>query len=144
MTIYGAGWENCEWITRPNVFYGGKISAEAVLEKMQDAKIVLNTMTWFKDGTHERIFNGMLQGAVTVSDSSVYMKEEFCGSPSCGEKQDMVLFELDELEQLPAYVNELLQDMTKAQKIADNRYAKAKNLHTWKVRADELEEGLFQ
>ena len=47
------------------------------VDLMYDSKIVLNTMTWFKDGTHDRVFNGMLAGAVAVTDSSIYMKENF-------------------------------------------------------------------
>jgi len=79
--IYWAGWESCPWIQLPNVNFCGKIPAEEVVLKMQDAKIVLSTMTWFKDGTHDRVFNGMLQGAVAMTDTSGYMKEEFCGVP---------------------------------------------------------------
>ena len=137
IALYGYGWENCEWINRSNVFYGGRVAADDIIEKMQDAKIVLSTMTWFKDGTHDRVFNGMLQGAVTVSDSSKYMREEFC-------ENDMLLFELAELEQLPEQIKGILQDIDNAQKIADNGYAKAMQKHTWKARANELEEGLFQ
>lgn len=145
--IYGAGWENCSWINRPNVSYGGKIPAEEVVKKMQDAKIVLSTMTWFKDGTHDRVFNGMLQGAVAVSDTSGYMKEEFCGfrdELSPGEDgRELVLFELEELEKLPLQVEELLSNPQMAQQIADRGYAKAKELHTWRARALELEKDLL-
>lgn len=145
--IYGAGWENCTWINLPNVSYGGKIPAEEVVVKMQDAKIVLSTMTWFKDGTHDRVFNGMLQGAVAVSDSSGYMKEEFCGfldkSRPGEERCEMLLFQLEDLEGLPAQVQELLDHPKIAQEIADRGYQKAKQFHTWKARALELEENLL-
>ena len=36
------------------------MSADKIVDLMYDSKIVLNTMTWFKDGTHDRVFNGML------------------------------------------------------------------------------------
>lgn len=134
--LYGAGWDQYAWISRPNVFYGGKISANEIVEKMSDAKIVLNTMTWFKDGTHDRIFNGMLQGAVVVSDSSVYMDEEF-------DESEMVFFALEEINGLPQKVHEILDDLPKSQKIADEGYKKAKQFHTWKNRAIELEQDLF-
>lgn len=146
--IYGAGWEKCSWIDMPNVSYGGKIPAEEVVVKMQDAKIVLSTMTWFKDGTHDRVFNGMLQGAVAVSDTSGYMKEEFCGfrdEPFTGEDhRELVLFELEELANLPSQVEELLSNPQAAQQIADRGYAKAKQLHTWRARALELEKDLLE
>lgn len=145
ITLYGAGWENCEWIGRSNVFYGGKISANDVVAKMADTKIVLSTMTWFKDGTHDRVFNGMLQGAVTASDTSLYMKEEFCGAISEGgeDRREMILFELGEIECLPGQIRELLENPWKAQQIADRGYAKAKAHHTWQARAMELDEELL-
>lgn len=140
IALYGAGWENCTWISLPNVQYGGRVPAEEIVEKMQDAKIVLSTMTWFKDGTHDRVFNGMLQGAVAVSDTSVYMKEEFCGFRRLDEtdERELVLFELKEIAQLPDQINGLLEDDLCAQKIADRGYQKAKEKHTWKNRAIEL------
>lgn len=143
VTLYGLGWENCEWITNSNVCYGGTIPAQEVVEKMQDAKIVLSTMTWFKDGTHDRVFNGMLQGAVTVSDTSIYMKEAFCGFKDGAEHREMILFELEELEILPGQIQELLENAELAQSIADRGYEKAKKLHTWKARAQELEQDLL-
>lgn len=136
IALYGAGWDQCEWVSKPNVFYGGKVPAEEIVEKMADAKIVLNTMTWFKDGTHDRIFNGMLQGAVVVSDSSVYMNEEFSES-------EIVFFALEEINGLPRKVHEILDDLPKYQRIADEGYNKAKQFHTWKNRAWELEHDLL-
>lgn len=144
--IYGAGWENCSWIGRSNVSYGGKIPAEEVVAKMRDAKIVLSTMTWFKDGTHDRVFNGMLQGAVAVSDTSGYMKEEFCGfldGSSQADGRELLMFELEELEKLPSQVKMLLDDPQAMQRIADRGYDKAKASHTWRARVVELEEHLL-
>lgn len=142
--IYGAGWEKCSWIWRPNVVYGGKIPAEEVVVKMQDARVVLSTMTWFKDGTHDRVFNGMLQGAVAATDTSRYMKEEFCGAGKRQAKEgELLFFELEELEQLPSQIQEVLEYPEWAQQIADRGYAKAKQFHTWHARALELERDLL-
>lgn len=156
VTLFGAGWDTCPWITSEYVSYGGKIPAEEVVVKMQDAKVVLSTMTWFKDGTHDRVFNGMLQGAVAVSDTSGYMLEEFCGRDTLYEdgelrvgteiaqtQQDMLLFELEEIETLPQRVKRVLADNAYAKAIADRGYEKAKRLHTWKMRAKELEEDVL-
>ena len=137
VTIYGAGWDRCDWITNPNVEYGGKIPAYRVLEKMGDAKIVLNTMTWFKDGTHERVFNGMLQGAAVVSDRSMALQELSDGS-------DMLLFGLDEIEQLPKLVKGLLSNPAAAQNMADHGYERAKKYHTWAIRAQELADAFWK
>lgn len=136
--LYGYGWEECEWIHAPNLIYGGRVPADEIVEKMQDAKIVLSTMTWFKDGTHDRVFNGMLAGAVAVTDSSVYMREEFGR-----EDDELVMFELTELEGLPGRIRALLADPEKMQRIADRGRVCALKKHTWRERARELEDDLL-
>lgn len=145
IALYGAGWDTCPWVRLPNVYYYGKVAAEKIVEKMQDAKVALNTMTWFKDGTHDRILNGMLQGAVVVSDTSIYMEEEFSGFLSqegCDERE-LILFQLQEISKLPEQVNRLLLDDALAQGIADRGYKKAKLGHMWAHRAMELKEGIL-
>lgn len=77
VTVYGQGWQECEWADNPCLTLGGVIPAEEVIRKMGESRIVLNTMTWFKAGTHDRVFNGMLAGAGVVTDTSSYMEENF-------------------------------------------------------------------
>lgn len=145
VTLYGTGWEVCEWLDNPNLDYRGRVSAEEIVDCMQDAKIVLSTMTWFKDGTHDRVFNGMLAGAVAVTDSSIYMKEEFEGTAAEGktDKRQLVMFELSEIDKLPGMIKELLGNEHVMQQIADRGYEIADEKHTWQARAHELEEGLI-
>jgi glycosyltransferase involved in cell wall biosynthesis len=100
---------------------------------MHQSKIVLNTLTWFKDGSHDRIFNGMLAGAVVVSDSSRYLKEQF------ENHRELELFELEEIETLPDIVEGLLSDLPRAQQMADRGRAAAQARHTWAHRAIEIE-----
>lgn len=139
--LFGSGWDSCSWIGNSNLIYGGRVSAEEIIGYMREAKIVLNTMTWFKDGTHDRVFNGMLAGAVSLTDSSIYMKEEF---PDQGiEQQKLVMFELGEIEKLPHIVKQLLEDSDWMQQIADRGRMYAEQYHTWKYRAMELEKDLL-
>jgi hypothetical protein len=135
LDLYGSGWEGCDWINLPNVNFHGRVSADEVVERMQETKIVLSTMTWFKDGTHDRVFNGMLQGAVAVTDSSVYMKEAF--------GDELVMFELNEIDALPDKIKYLLDNPDVAQKIADSGYERAMKSETWEARAKELDRDLF-
>lgn len=150
VTVYGVGWGACDWASHPNLHYGGKIPAKEVLEKMQDAKIVLSTMTWFKDGTHDRVFNGMLAGAVAVTDTSAYMTENFKDVQKLpGEEgysagdAELVFFELERMQELPRKVKYLLENLQDAQQIANRGYCLANEKHTWDVRAKEIEEALF-
>lgn len=132
VTLYGAGWDVCDWIGHPNLDYRGVVPAQEIPKLMTDAKIVLNTMTWFKDGSHDRVFNGMLAGAAVVSDTSLYMKEEFT------DEKELVFFELERLFELPDRVKKLLADEEKLQRIADCGYAAAAEKHRMENRLDAI------
>ena len=142
--LYGPGWDICDFAHHPNLVWEGRISAKDVLEKMRRSKIVLNTMTWFKDGTHDRVFNGMLAGAVAVSDESLYMKEEFLSYPKTdAQSAQMVMFQLKEMARLAKLLKNLLSDPDTMQKIADNGRRRALKAHTWRCRAKEIEDDLL-
>ncbi len=134
--IYGYGWEICDWIENEHAHYKGRIPAQECAAKMGEYKIVLNTLTWFKDGTHDRIFNGMLAGAVVVTDSSVYLKEEFADN-------ELIMFELNDINSLPDIVKDLLSDEERMQQIADAGYQKAEYAHSLLSRAKELDAELL-
>lgn len=138
LALYGDGWSGCDWIGLPNVRYGGRVSPEEILDKMGDSKIVLNTLPWFKDGSHERVFNAMLCGAVAVSETSRYLEETL-------PKDAWVSYGLSDasLSALPRCIAGLLSDEERLQAIASAGQRLAEGSHTWKARARELHEDLL-
>ena len=114
--------------------YGGKVLAPENQPLMNDSKIVLNTMTWFKAGAHDRIFNGMLAGAAVVTDDSTYLRREFTDG------KELVMFSRNEIRTLPDRVFDLFGHMQSKQKMADCGYQAAKEHHTWKSRAAWIRE----
>lgn len=134
VTAYGTGWDQCEWSDNPYLVYGGKVLAPEILPLMNDSKIVLNTMTWFKAGAHDRIFNGMLAGAAVVTDDSTYLRREFTDG------KELVMFSRNEIWTLPDRVFDLFGHMQSTQKMADCGYQTAKEHHTWKSRAEWIQE----
>lgn len=132
-TVFGGGWDRCEWADNPNLIYGGKVLAPQILELMNHSKIVLNTMTWYKNGMHDRIINGMLAKSVVVTDESEYLKEGFLEK-----EQKLVSFPLSGIENLPDLVNCLFQSPKQMQQIAEKGYHYAKAHHTWMQRAQYL------
>lgn len=134
VTAYGTGWDQCEWSDNPYLDYRGKVLAPQILPLMNDSKIVLNTMTWFKAGAHDRIFNGMLAGAVVATDDSTYLRREFT------DNRELIMFSRSELQTLPERVFDLFGHMQNAQQIADRGYQSAKADHTWKTRAEYIRE----
>ncbi|MDD6305765.1 MAG: glycosyltransferase [Clostridiales bacterium] len=134
VTAYGTGWDQCEWSDNPYLDYRGKVLAPQILPLMNDSKIVLNTMTWFKAGAHDRIFNGMLARSAVVTDDSTYLRREFTDG------KELVMFSLKELGTLPERVFELFGHMESTQEMADCGYQAAKANHMWKSRAEYLVE----
>lgn len=137
VSTYGIGWDQCEWSGNPYLDYRGKVLAPQILPLMNDSKIVLNTMTWFKAGAHDRVFNGMLAKAAVVTDDSTYLRREFTDG------KELVMISLKELGTLPERVFDLFGHMDLAQHMADMGYCAAREEHTWKSRAEYIVECLL-
>lgn len=131
--VFGAGWDLLELTERSNLILEGPTDSMGCLKAMTKAKIALNVMPWFKDGAHDRIFNGMLNGAVVATDESRYLKEEL-------QEAQIFFYSLLELEQLPERVKELLVDENKRKGIQKEGAKYAEKKHTWKERARFLSE----
>ncbi len=131
--VFGKDWSllNCEH--PENIIDCGSGKSYDCLERISQAKISVNVMPWFKDGAHDRIFNSMLNGAVCLTDRSIYLEEEFTDG------KDICFFSLSEIAQLPSIVQNLLDHPEQMKKIIDNGYKKALNRHTWASRAAILD-----
>lgn len=138
LELYGNGWDVFDWVNLPNVHYGGRVSPEEILLKMEDSKIVLNSMPWFRDGSHDRVFNAMMCGAVAVSETSKYFEEVL--TPDTWVPFDLSYAGLSEL---PRRMKELLSDEEHMQQIATAGHDLAVSEHTWRVRAMELHQDLL-
>ncbi len=137
VTAYGVGWDQCAWSDNPYLRYGGKVLAPEILPLMNDSKIVLNTLTWFKAGAHDRVFNGMLSGAVVVTDDSTYLRQQFTDG------KELAMFSLSDMAGLPERIFEIFGHLSRAQQIADTGYECARKYHTWKQRAEYISESFF-
>ncbi|MBE5872388.1 MAG: glycosyltransferase family 1 protein [Lachnospiraceae bacterium] len=149
---FGGGWENFE-CERSDCFFfetedgrlmslqeAGKeigvmsryLTSEECLQKIRQAKISLNVMPWFRDGAHDRIFNSMLNGTVALTDSSIYLRKIL------KDRENVVFYDLQKLEELPGMVKELLEDFGRMEQIVANAYTYAVDNHTWQHRAAEF------
>ena len=110
--LLGRGWENHPSSGLSNVHrIDDRIPYGETLAYMADARINLNVMPGFKKGTHDRIFNTLLQHSIPLTDSSTWID----GNYTDGE--DIALFDLDHLEQLPNIARRLLEDTKTAERI---------------------------
>lgn len=131
--LLGRGWENLPCVHRSNVHHlKDRVAFKETLPFMADAKINLNVFPWFKSGTHERIFNALLQHSVPLTDSSTWVDENFT------DVVDIALYDLEHLEQLPQIAERLLTDRALSEGIIKNGYEKAAQNFTWSNCTDQI------
>lgn len=130
--LYGSGWEKLTCKCPENLLLGGPLNSHECLQAISQSKISLNVMPWFKDGAHDRIFNSQLNGAVCLTDDSIYLREQLTDGKNC------VFYSLEDIEDLPDKVLALLDSPESLSYIAKNGYETALASHTWKTRAKML------
>lgn len=127
--IVGAGWDRLECKHPENIIMYGSGYSQDCLDKIAQSKISVNVMPWFKDGAHDRIFNSMLNGAVSVSDNSTYLRQIF------KDKEDICFYSLKDVGGVVEVVQELLDRHELLNDISLRAYEKCIKMHTWKQRA---------
>ena len=135
--VFGAGWEELSCKKPQNIVrHGGQVTSERCVEAVQNARLSLNLMPWFKDGAHDRIFTAMLQQTVALTDDSRYLREQFADG------RELKYFSLEEIGALPEIVSALLLDTQALEEITVRGRKKALTSHTWEQRALALEREL--
>ncbi|MCM1049680.1 MAG: glycosyltransferase [Clostridiales bacterium] len=134
VNVFGGGWDKLECNKPENLIVGNSLDSVGCLKKLCQSRISLNVMPWFRDGAHDRIFNSMLNGALCLTDSSVYLDEIL------HDKTDCRIYSASQMAELPDIVYGLLANPVRLQEIIDNGYALAKASHTWEHRAAVLHE----
>lgn len=130
--VFGDTWEDYKGAGREYMVIHPFVTVEEGLRVLAESKIGLNVMTWHKAGMTERIANTMLAGAVCLSDETAALRTYF------REDEEIVLFRLEELEELPDKIRRLLKDREYRNDIAKKGLEKASAEHVWEKRAEEL------
>lgn len=130
--VFGDTWKKSPFIGHENFIYHPSVHVEDSLKVMQSSRISLNIMSWHKDGFTERAAHALLCHSILLSDKSTYLKESFING------EELVLFDLEKLEELPGLVKELLSDHARLEQIAERGYQKACQKHLWKHRGEKL------
>ncbi len=129
--VFGNGWEEFESDFKDHLIIE-KGNSYLARKAVADAKISLNIMPWFKAGFQERIATAMLSGSVAVSDQSDYICDNFTDG------EEIVLFSLRDLSQLPVKICSLLENREVAEKIAMKGKERAENELTWQHRTFDM------
>lgn len=134
--VFGKDWDKLACKCPENlIISGNEVDSAACVKAIRNTKIALNTMPWFKDGAHDRIFTAMLNGAVSLTDSSIYLNQEI--NTECA-----VFYDIKELDKFPDKVNYLLMHEERAKQIAECGYNLSRDKHMWKNRAKVIEKNI--
>lgn len=131
LDVFGDSWIQSPLKKYPNLVCHPDVTVEESLKIWKQSKLSLNVMSWHKGGFTERMAGIMLAEAVLVTDDTTYLKGHY-------DENDMLIFQLDELQNLPNRVGRLLSNETKRQKMAENGRKKTLREHTWEKRAEQF------
>ena len=135
VTVCGMGWDKFK---KKNNIIGcfeilnSNISYLDVLKVISNSKVVLNVSPFFIEGIHDRVSNAMLNGAVSLSDRSKYLIDNF------KDKREILYYSWNKLDSSIRNIKKYLLDDDKLQEIADNAYIKAKEKLTVKEFSDNI------
>ncbi len=132
VTIYGGRWQDDAHVFSDSIHIAERVPLEECVKLPCNAKICLNILPWFKDGAHDRIFDAMINGAVSVTDTSDYLLERF------DHGRELVFYELNNLPQLSENIRWLLHNPDQAERIAQRGYMTAVLYDTWEKRLEKL------
>ena len=130
--VYGESWKSYPLQEGERLIIHDQVPPEKMCEEMSKAKISLNVMSWHKAGMTERIIEIMMSGSVCLTDETRYLKKHF------KQMEDIVMYRLDQPDQLPKLIGQILNDDRLRCRIAKNAYEKVAAEHTWDIRAGQL------
>ena len=135
--VFGDTWKNYIDEGAGNLVIHDATNPEDGIKIMKKSKMSLNIMSWHKAGITERVINIMGSGAVLISDESTGILENF----NCDDndtKQEVVVFKLDSLNDLPGKIKRILDDEKMMNMISDNATGKINSEYTWDKMTDNF------
>ncbi|MCT7579748.1 glycosyltransferase [Aliarcobacter butzleri] len=131
IAVCGNGWEDFAKKNK-NINYLGALNIKDNLELIQKAKVLVNITPNFTNGSHERVFTGMLNNTVLFSDKSSYYDEFF------EDEKNILYYSFNSLDKDIEKLKNVLKDDEKLFSMSQNAYEIANNHHTWENRVDTM------
>lgn len=98
------------------------------LELLKQSKVCLNSMPFFKNGSHERVFAALACGALPLTSDNLYMREIF------KEGEDILFYQFTALNEVEEKIQTHLSDRNLREQMVSQGQAKVKLHHTWDQR----------
>ncbi len=116
----------------PNVTVHPAVPYWEILEICKQSKICLNSMPFFKNGTHERIFFSLACGALPITTDNLWVRENFING------KELLLYETLKWNEVNDKINYFLAHEAERQQLVRSGYEKVLLHHTWDQRAEQL------
>ncbi|WP_157277852.1 glycosyltransferase family protein [Aliarcobacter butzleri] len=131
ITICGNGWEN--FVKKhKNINYVGALDIKDTIKLINKAKVLINVTPNFTDGSHERVFTGMLNHTIVFSDKSRYYNEFF------EDEKNILYYSFNRLDDDIKKLKEILKDDEKLFSMSQNAYEITEKYHTWENRVNAI------
>lgn len=131
LAVCGEKYNESSIINYSNVTIIPQVNYKKSLELISSAEFVLNVMPWFKAGIHDRVLNSMINGAISITDSSHMLEEYFTDG------KDYVGYSLEKITEIPEIIEHIVSDKSRQSEILRNAKEKAEKM-TFKRHAEIL------
>jgi hypothetical protein len=136
--VVGLGWEKYEHADRENLKIEKPVNFDESFKKIAHNQILLNSSPFFKNGVHDRVFAGMANFSVVMTDSNSYIEEHF------SKKSLLMTYSLQNLNSregadiIRNQAKEMLYNEKLCQDMADRAYEEYSKKYTWKCVAEKI------
>lgn len=111
--IVGPAFDEVKGITDADFTFHGLQKAAGVLDFLGRSRVLLNSISVFPEGSHERLWHGAAAGTVLATDRSRYLEEYF------KDGQDIAYLDYRDNSQAER-LDDLAQDIGRLQSMSDN------------------------
>lgn len=130
--VVGDGWEK---YNSPNETYLTREKAVVFslsFEKIAKEHILLNNSPIFNRGAHDRIYAGMANRCVVMTDTNPYLRKEM------KDGENICLYSLKDMQTVVDVAEELLTNPARCKRIEEQAYAEYLEKHSWEKRVQQL------
>ena len=128
--VVGEGWENEPFAAQLKIH--GRKTYRELLSLIARTRVMVNENGNLRSSVHERVFTGMLNGAVVLTDKSSYFDRHFV----LGE--DHFEYSWRQVDKVPDLIISLLNREAKIIAVGNAAKSKAMQYHTWDARARHI------
>ncbi|MBO2534274.1 glycosyltransferase family protein [Rummeliibacillus suwonensis] len=131
LNIFGNKWENSELFNHPNINFYPAVNYIQAQDLMKMSKITLNIQGLLYDGSHERVYSGMANGSVTVTNRTPFLEGLFI------ENKEIIFYDFDK-QNIVEKIKYVLNNDDIREEISQNGRMAIIGKHTYNERVQHL------